>query len=53
MCRAWWGPQIDNMRAQAMQLFANMDTVPFQAKSKSYVVSARQLEIGSQLDRSL
>ena len=24
MRRAWWGPQVDNMRAQAMKLLANM-----------------------------
>ena len=35
------------MRAQAMQIFANMDTVAFQTKGKSYVISAHELEIDS------
>ena len=38
---------MDNMRAQAAKLFANVDAVTFQTKSKSYVINARELEIGS------
>ena len=35
------------MRAQAAKLFANVDTVSFQTKSKTYVINARELEIVS------
>ena len=34
MCRAWWGPHVDNMRAQAVKLFANVDTVSFSDKEQ-------------------
>ena len=47
MCRAWWGPQVDNIGAQAKQFFANIETVTFQTKSKSSVINAHELEIGS------
>ena len=35
------------MRAQAMKLFAILDTATLQIKSKAYVINARELEIGS------
>ena len=47
MCKAWWGPYVDNMRAQALFVFANLDTVTFQTKTKAYSIPARELEIGS------
>ena len=33
MCKAWWGPHLDNMRAQALRIFAKLDTVTFHTKT--------------------
>ena len=33
MCKAWWGPHLDNMRAQVLRTFAKLDTVTFHTKT--------------------
>ena len=50
MRRAWWGPRVDNARAQAMKLFDNVDAATLQTESRSYVIRAHELEIGPPLD---
>ena len=47
MCKAWWGPHLDNMRAQALKIFANLETVTFHTKTKAQVIPTRELGLGS------
>ena len=47
MRKAWWGPRLDNTRAQALKIFANLDTVTFHTKTKSYVIPKSELVLGT------
>ena len=47
MCKAWWGPHLDNMRAQALKIVAIFFTVTFHTKAKSYVIPKSELQLGT------
>ena len=47
MCKAWWGPRVAIMRAQAAKFLATLETVTVQTNSTTFVIPAHGIQIGS------